>query len=112
MHIIIKEENSFMPDTTIRIYENRIEYEENNKSKLLEYNMEEIRDIMDMFFDISKDWKDRYVDKGIIDDDIFEISIISNKTKTYYIKNKYPQNWGRFILFRNKLIREELKIIK
>jgi hypothetical protein len=35
MHIIIKEENGFMPDTIISIYENRVEYEENKVNKIL-----------------------------------------------------------------------------
>lgn len=110
MHIIIKEENGFMPDTIIRIYEDRVELEENNKSRFLNYEKVEIREIIKMFLDICKNWKDKYIEKGIIDEDVFVITIVSNKTKEYYIKNKHPENWGSFVLFRNKLIREELKL--
>lgn len=110
MHIIIKEINGFMPDTVISILENEIRIEENNKIKILSYSREQIREIMQMFLDISRDWKDKYIDKGIIDDDIYVITVVSRETKEYYIKNKYPFNWERFVLFRNKLVREEIKL--
>lgn len=108
MHIIIKEENGFMPDKIIKIYEDRIEVSENNKDKVLGYDKNRSRDILEMFLDIFKDWNNKYVSSGIIDDDIFVITIVSNKNKEIYIKNKYPSNWSKFILFRNRLLREEL----
>lgn len=109
MHIIIQEVNGYMPDTIIKIYEDRIELEENNSIKRLSYNREEILTIIETFFNITRDWKSKYEEKGIIDDDIFKISVISKNTKEYYIKNKYPNNWSKFVLFRNRLVREELK---
>lgn len=108
MHIIIKEENGFMPDKIIKIYEDRIEVSENNKDKVLGYDKNRSRDILEMFLDIFKDWNNKYVSSGIIDDDIFVITIVSDKNKEIYIKNKYPSNWSKFILFRNRLLREEL----
>jgi hypothetical protein len=62
-----------------------------------------------MFIEICQGWKDKYIDKSIIDDDIFCITVVGHRTRQFYIKNKYPENWDKFILFRNKLIREELK---
>jgi len=109
MHIIIKEENGFMPDTIIRIFEDRVELEENKRIKILNYDKNQIKEIMVSFLEIFDNWKSRYEDKGIIDEDSFVITIVSSKTKEIYIKNKYPQNWSKFILLRNRLIREEIK---
>lgn len=108
MHIIIKEENGFMPDTLIKIYEDRIEVSENKKEKTLHYDKNESKNIMEMFLEIFKGWNSKYVDNGIIDDDAFVITIVGSTKKEIYIKNKYPSNWSKFILFRNKLLREEL----
>jgi uncharacterized protein with HEPN domain len=109
MRIIIKEVNSFMPDVVIKIFEDKIEYTNNFSEKKLKYDAAEIKEIMRMFLEISKGWKAKYEDKGVIDEDIYKISIIGNTTKEIFIKNKYPNNWGDFMSFRNKLIREELK---
>lgn len=109
MNIVIREKSDFMPDTFIRIYEDRIEFEENNKNRVLKYNSEQIKEIMRMFLTLSKRWDSKYIGKGIIDDDVFVITVEGNKNKEYYIKNKYPQNWSDFVLFRNKLVREEIK---
>ncbi len=108
MHIIIKEENGFMPTTTIKITENKIEVEENNKLRILKYQENEIKKIMEAFLIIFKNWKDKYVKESIIDDEIYSISIVSSKIKTIYIKNDYPQNWEKFIVLRNHLVREDL----
>lgn len=108
MHVIIKEENGFMPDTIIKIYEDRIEVEENNKQRTLSYDRFKVKEILELFLDVMKRWENKYVEKGIIDDDIFIINIVSSKVKEIYIKNKYPNNWDKFILFRNRLLREEL----
>ena len=97
-----------MPDKINKIYEDRIEVSENNKDKVLGYDKNRSRDILGMFLDIFKDWNNKYVSSGIIDDDIFVITIVSDKNKEIYIKNKYPSNWSKFILFRNRLLREEL----
>ena len=61
-----------------------------------------------MFLEIFKGWNSKYVANGIIDDDVFLISISDTKNREIYIKNKYPSNWSKFILFRNRLLREEL----
>ena len=109
MYIVIKEKSGFMPDTIIKIYEDKVELEENNKNRVLKYNPMESREIIKAFLKISKNWEKKYVGKGIIDEDIFVIDVVDKETKQYYIKNKYPQNWSSFILFRNKLVREEIK---
>lgn len=109
MHIIIKEESSFMPDTIIRIYEDKIEVEEKDYLKILNYNQKDIKNIMNMLVDITKRWKRKYVDKAIIDDVAYVITFINDEEKVYYVKNSYPQNWEKFIYFRNRLVREELK---
>lgn len=107
MKITIKEENGFMPDTIIRISDKEIELEENDKTRKLNYNEIQIKEIIRIFLDLTKYWKEKYIEKSIIDDDTFVITI--EGVKEYYIKNKYPNNWGSFISFRNKLIREEIK---
>lgn len=109
MQILIKEENGFMPTTIIVIKDNKIEVEENNRTRVLKYEKDKITEIMIFLLDMFKTWKNKYIDNKIIDDEIYTITI-DNKgvSKTYYIKNKYPENWGRFILFRNKLLREEI----
>lgn len=99
-----------MPDTIIRIYDYKIEIEENKKIKRLCYKKEEIKEIIEMFLRLSHNWHNKYIEKSIIDEDIYTIEIIDNNIKKeYYIKNKHPNNWSDFILFRNKLIREEIK---
>lgn len=111
MHIIIKEINGFMPTTTITITENRIDVEENEITKTLKYDRYHIKKIMEMIVDITRGWKSKYInDKAIIDDEIYNIFIISNDIKEYYIKNKYPENFAKFLVLRNRLVREELKI--
>ncbi len=109
MYIIITEKSGFMPDTVIKIYEDKVELEENNKIRVLKYTPLETKEIIKSFLKISKGWDKKYIGKGIIDDDIFVIDVVDKETKEYYIKNKYPQNWSSFILFRNKLVREEIK---
>ena len=71
MRIVIKEINGFMPDTIISILEQAIQVEENGKIKLLSYNQLEIREIMKMFLEICRNWKDKYIDKGIILNEYF-----------------------------------------
>lgn len=110
MQILIKEENGFMPTTRINIYEDRIEFTENNQTKTLKYTKEEIKVIMHSLLDIMRDWKNRYEEKKIIDDEIYTITIVTKENKQYYIKNKYPSNWSSFIFLRNKLVREEIKL--
>ena len=112
MHIIIKEINGFMPTTTIAIKEDKIEVEENNKFKVLKYDRNDIKKIMHMFLDICKSWKSKYINnRAIIDDEIYNIFVVTDSVKEYYIKNEYPSNFSKFILFRNHLVREELKTI-
>lgn len=109
MLIIIRENNSFMPSLTITISGKVITVEENNVVKELNYREEKIRKIFDTFLLVFKDWKNKYEDKKIIDEDVFEILVINeNVRKEYFIKNKYPINWEKFMLLRNKLLREEL----
>lgn len=111
MHIVIKEINGFMPTTTIRISEDKIEVEENNNIRILKYDRLDIKKIMHMFLEMSKGWKNKYIDNNaIIDDEVYDIVVVSNNTKKYYMKNKYPDNFSKFILFRNHLVREELKV--
>lgn len=111
MHIIIKEINGFMPTTTITINEHKIDVEENNKIKTLKYERLEIKQIMDIILNLTKGWKNKYInDKAIIDDEIYNISIVSSDIKEYFIKNKYPDNFSKFLLLRNLLVREELKL--
>ena len=108
MQILIKEENGFMPATLINIKEDVVEIEENRKTRTLKYSNQEIKEIMSYLLDLFKPWKDKYIQNKIIDDEIYTISIISKVNKEIYIKNKYPANWDKFIVFRNKLVREEL----
>lgn len=108
MQIIIKEENNFMPSTIIKIFRNKIEIEENKITRILRYTKVEIVKIIELFLSITKNWQSKYIDKAIIDDEVYTISVINKQVKEYYIKNKYPNNWNKFILFRNKLVREEL----
>lgn len=108
MGITIREVNGFMPDKVISIYEDKIEVYDNNKIKLLRYDKSRCKDILEMFLEIFKGWNNKYIGSGIIDDDIFLITITGLKSKEIYIKNKYPSNWSKFILFRNRLLREEL----
>jgi len=111
MHIIIKEINGFMPTTTITISENKIDVEENDKLRTLKYDRLEIKKIMNIIVDITKSWKNKYInDKAIIDDEIYNIFIVSSSVKEYFIKNKYPENFAKFLLLRNHLVREELKV--
>ena len=111
MHIIIKEINGFMPTTTITISEHKIDVEENDKVKTLKYEKADIKKIMAMIVNMTRGWKNKYVnDKAIIDDEIYNIFIVSNEVKEYYIKNKYPDNFAKFLLLRNHLVREELKV--
>lgn len=108
MLIVIKEENRFMPTTTIIIKDTVITVEENHVNRELKYDKNQIKLISDALLKIFKDWNYKYIDKKIIDDDTFTILVVDNERKEYYIKNKYPSNWSKFILFRNKLLREEL----
>ena len=64
----------------------------------------ESREIIKAFLKISKNWEKKYIGKGIIDEDIFVIDVVDKETKEYYIKNKYPQNWSSFILFRKIMV--------
>ena len=111
MHIVIKEKNDFMPDTTIKLMEDKIEVEEYNKVRVLAYNKNEIKYIISKFLNIMSNWKDKYIDSGIIDDDTFYIYIVGKTTRQIIVKNKYPFNWSDFILYRNKLLREEIKVV-
>jgi len=109
MQIIINEENSFMPALKIKISENKIEIEEKGKTRKLKYEKTEVKIIMNSFYELIKGWKSRYEEKKIIDDEIYTITIMTTTgNKDIYIKNKYPDNWSKFILLRNKLLREEL----
>lgn len=110
MQIIIKEENGFMPETTIKISEEKIIVEENNVLKTLKYDKTQVKKIMNSFHALIKDWKNKYEEKKIIDDEIYRITIVTTVNKEIYIRNKYPDNWSKFILLRNKLIREELDV--
>ena len=110
MKILIKEENGFMPTTRINIHEDKIEVEENNKIRVLKYNKYQIKDMMVYLLDLFKGWKNKYVDEKIIDDEIYTITIVTTVNKEFYIKNKYPNNWNKFIEFRNKLVRETLNV--
>lgn len=109
MFIVIREENKFMPPVIVTIKEHIIEVEENNKTRALKYDCNQIKDICVFLCSLFKDWKDKYIDNDtILDDDVFSIVVVSSTRKEYYVKNKYPSNWDKFILFRNKLLREEL----
>lgn len=109
MLIIIREKNSFMPSTTIKINKKEITVEENNVLKQLNYNEGKIYEIFNTFLLVFKHWKSKYEEKKIIDEDVFEILVINNDVrKEYLIKNKYPNNWEKFMFLRNKLLREEL----
>lgn len=110
MRIFIKEENGFMPTTTIEITNDKIEFNENNKVKQLNYNKEQIKQIIDILLGIIKNWNAKYIEKKIIDDEIYTITIEGTETKNIYIKNKYPSNWEKYIVFRNKLIRGDLRL--
>ena len=110
MQILIKEENGFMPTTRINIHEDKIEVEENSKLRVLKYDRYQIKDIMEYLLDLFKYWRNKYIDDKIIDDEIYTITIITKENKEFYIKNKYPDNWDKFIEFRNKLVRETLKV--
>jgi len=110
MQILIKEENGFMPTTRINIHEDKIEVEENNKLRKLKYDKYQIREIMQYLLELFKSWKNKYVDEKIIDDDIYTITIVTRENKEFYIRNKYPNNWAKFIEFRNKLVRESLNV--
>lgn len=109
MLIVIREESKFMPPVSITIKDEEILVEENNNCRTLKYDKNQIKDICVFLFGIIKDWQHKYVDNNaIIEDDTFTIVAINSVRKEYYIKNKYPSNWEKFILFRNKLLREEL----
>lgn len=109
MYIVIREESKFMPPLIITINEEGITVEENNKSRRLKYDKYQIRDISNALCSIFNGWKDKYIDnKTIFDDDSYDIVVVGSTRKEYYIKNKYPNNWDKFVLFRNKLLREEL----
>ena len=110
MKIFIKEENAFMPTTTIDICEDKIEFCENNRNRQLNYNKEQIKQIIEVLLGIIEKWNSKYIEKKIIDDEIYTITIEGKETKQIYIKNKYPSNWEKFVLFRNKLVRGDLKI--
>ena len=108
MLIIIREESSFMPTTTITINDKEIIVKENNLERKLKYTENKIKDVGLAFSRIIKNWEEKYIGNKIVDDDIFYIVVIDKERKEYYIKNKYPVNWDKFILLRNKLLREEL----
>ena len=76
----------------------------------MRYEQEAIRKNMQSFYELFKGWKTKYEEKQLIDDEIYTIYIMDEDSKEIFIKNKYPDNWGRFILLRNKLIREEIEI--
>lgn len=110
MQILIKEENGFMPTTKIFIADNKIVVEENNKEKTLKYEKEQIKEIIDVLVEMTKGWKTKYIDSKIIDDEIYTITIMGKVNKEIYIKNAYPNNWDKFIVFRNHLVKETLEI--
>ena len=61
MYIVIKEKSGFMPDTIIKIYEDKVELEENNKNRVLQYNPMESREIIKAFLKISKNWEKKFL---------------------------------------------------
>ena len=110
MVIVIREESKFMPSITTTISEDKITVEENQNVKVLKYKKEQIKLIVEFLLNLFRDQKDKYIDeKNLIDEGTFKIVVLDESRKEYYIKNKYPFNWNKFVLFRNKLLREEFQ---
>lgn len=110
MYIVIKEDNGFTNPMTIVIKHDSVTIEEDEKIKVLKYNKDQIKKIMEGFLNVFKSWHSKYIGKSVLNNDIYTITIVTTKTIEYYIENKYPDNWENFIMLKNHLIKETLKV--
>ena len=89
----------------IMLKDDKIFFDDGRYQRLLLDNKKQVNNLYSELYDIIFSWKQEYIGERVYGGEKYLIELdINHKKKKYKIQNKFPGNWEKFLIIRDKIL--------